>query len=93
MIEKDLGDKYNFKVVISRPQSVFTKAFICVDRNHQDEVIRSEYWKYMHFIAKGRFNERQIDGTTLSDFGDVYSLNLKEIWEDHYPNISFPQFK
>lgn len=93
MIEKDLGDKYNFKVIISRPQSVFTKAFICVDRNHQDEVINSKYGKYMHFVAKGRFNERQIDGTTLSDAGDVYSLNLKEIWEDYYPNISFPQFK
>ena len=93
MIEKDLGDKYNFKVIISRPQSVFTKAFICVDRNHQDEVINSKYGRYMHFVAKGRFNERQIEGTTLSDAGDVYSLNLKEIWEDYYPNISFPQFK
>ena len=93
MIEKDLGDKYNFKVVISRPQGVFTKAFICVDRNHQDEVIHSKYGKYMSFVAKGRFNQRQIDGTTLSDAGDVYSLNLKEIWEDYYPNISFPQFK
>ena len=30
MLEKDFYDKYNFKVLISRPQSVFTKAFVCV---------------------------------------------------------------
>lgn len=93
MIEKDLGDKYNFKVIISKPQSVFTKAFICVSRDHESEVLNSKYGKYMGFVSKGRLNERQIDGTALSDAGDVYSLNLKDIWEDYYPNISFPQFK
>ena len=93
MIEKDLGDKYNFKVLISRPQSVFTIAYICVSRDFESQVLNSQYGKYMSFIARGRHNEKQIDGTILSDAGDVYKLNLKNIWEDYYPNISFPQFK
>jgi hypothetical protein len=37
--------------------------------------------------------ERQKDGSLLSDVGDVYSIDLKKIWENFHPNISFPQFK
>jgi ATP-dependent DNA helicase RecQ len=33
MLEKDFYDKYNFKVIISRPQSIFTRAFVCVFRD------------------------------------------------------------
>ena len=93
MLEKDFYDKYNFKVLISRPQSVFTKAFICVNRESEKEVLNSEFGKYMKFVAKGRFREKQPNGGLLSDGGDIYTLDLKGVWENYYPNISFPQFK
>ena len=93
MLEKDFNDKYNFKVLISRPQSVFTKAFICVNRDTEKTVLSSEYGKYMKFVANGRNCEKQPDGSLLSDCGDIYALDLKSIWENYYPNISFPQFK
>ena len=93
MLEKDFYDKYNFKVLISRPQSVFTKAFVCVQREHEKEVLASKYGRCFKFIEKGRYNEKQADGSLLSDMGDVYSIDLKEIWEQFHPNISFPQFK
>lgn len=48
----------------------------------------------MRFVEKGRNRELQQDGKTiLSDLGDIYSIDLKSIWEKFYPNISFPQFK
>lgn len=93
MLEKDFYDKYNFKVLISRPQSVFTKAFICVSKEHETEVLASKYGKCMKFIEKGRYKELQADGSLLSDCGDIYSIDLKQIWEEFHPNISFPQFK
>ena len=93
MLEKDFNDKYNFKVIISRPQSVFTKAFICIAKEKEDMVLGSIYGKHMKFVAKGRYQEQQNDGSMLSDMGDVYSIELKSIWEEFYPNISFPQFK
>lgn len=93
MLEKDFYDKYNFKVLISRPQSVFTKAFVCVVREHEKEVFTSKYGNCFKFIENGRYKERQSDGVLLSDVGDVYSIDLKEIWERFHPNISFPQFK
>ncbi len=93
MIEKDFYDKYNFKVLVSRPQSVFTKAYICIVKEKEKEVLSSKYGKYISFVARGRNEEQRMDGTLLSDVGDVYSLELKSIWEEYYPNISFPQFK
>jgi ATP-dependent DNA helicase RecQ len=93
MLEKDFYDKYNFKVIISRPQSVFTKAFVCVFREHTKKVMESQYGQCFRFIQKGRANEKQADGSSLSDKGDIYSIDLKQIWEQFHPNISFPQFK
>lgn len=93
MLEKDFYDKYNFKVLISRPQSVFTKAFICIFKESESEVLASKYGKYMQFVCRGRYQEKQPDGTMLSDAGDIYTLDLKSIWEEFHPNISFPQFK
>lgn len=95
MLEKDFYDKYNFKVLISRPQSVFTKAFVCVDKDHVTDVLNSKYGKAFKFVQKGRDNW-SVPGTTtdsISDAGDIYSIDLKELWETYYSNLSFPQFK
>ena len=93
MLEKDFYDKYNYKVLISRPQSVFTKAYVVIHREHLQDVLNSEFGDCFKYIQKGRYKEVQSDGSVLSDIGDIYSVNLKKIWEDFHPNISFPQFK
>lgn len=93
MLEKDFYDKYNFKVIISRPQSVFTKAYVVIDKEYESTVLNSEYGKCFAFLSNGRYQEIQPDGSILSDTGDVYILDLKQIWEKFYGNISFPQFK
>ena len=93
MLEKDFYDKYNFKVIISRPQSVFTKAFVCITREEEKKVLSSQYAPYFRFIERGRYQEKQADGTLLSDNGDIYQIDLEKIWETFHPNISFPQFK
>lgn len=93
MLEKDLYDKFNFKVLISRPQSVFTKAYVVVKREDTDKVLKSNFGKCFKMIEKGRYQEKQADGSVISDVGDVYSIDLKNIWEEYYPNLSFPQFK
>lgn len=93
MLEKDFYDKYNYKVLISRPQSVFTKAYVVIQREHLQDVLSSRYGRCFSYIQKGRYKELQKDGTLLSDTGDIYSVDLKRIWEEFHPNISFPQFK
>lgn len=93
MIEKDFYDKYNFKVLISRPQSVFTKAFVCIFKDDEQAVLSSRYGNCFKRISDGRQNELQRKNVTVSDMGDIYAIDLKEIWEKYYPDISFPQFK
>lgn len=93
MLEKDFYDKYNFKVLISRPQSVFTKAYVVIRRENEQDVLRSKYGSCFKLISKGREKILQSNGSFLSDAGDIYSLDLKRVWEEFNPNISFPQFK
>ncbi len=93
MLEKDFYDKYNFKVIISRPQSIFTRAFVCIFRDDTKKVMESQYGRCFRFIQQGRFKEKQANGDLLSDKGDIYSIDLKQIWEQFHSNISFPQFK
>ena len=93
MLEKDFYDKYNYKVLISRPQGVFTKAYVVINRDKLQTVLNSKFGSCFTYIQKGRYLEPQKDGSLLSDIGDVYSIDLKKIWENFYPNISFPQFK
>ena len=45
MLEKDFYDKYNFKVIISRPQSVFTKAYVVINKEEESRVLSSKYGK------------------------------------------------
>lgn len=96
MLEKDINDKNSFNVIITRPQSVFTKAFVVIIDKYKQRVFMSKYAKYFKYEAKGRFNiHEQIQGvdTKIADAGDIYTLDLKGIWEDFYQNLSFPQFK
>lgn len=94
MLEKDLYDKYNFKVLVSRPQGIFTKAYVVIRKECEKHVLDSQYGKYFSFVAPGRVREKQSNSSeTVSDTGDVFFLDLKAVWEDHYPNLSFPQFK
>ena len=93
MLEKDLYDKYNYKVLVSRPQGIFTKAFVVVQKDKETKVLNSKYGKCFKFVKKGANRERQYDGATHTDYGDIYSLDLKAIWEEFHPNISFAYFK
>lgn len=93
MLEKDFYDVYRFKVLISRPQGIFTKAFICIGKEDADNVLSSKYGKFINRIDSGRNKEYQLDGSQLSDLGDIYTIDLKSIWEIYYPDVSFPQFK
>lgn len=96
MIEKDINNKNKFNVIITRPQSIFTKAFAVINDNHKEEILNSKYGDYFKYEHSGRFRVSQIDyhkESIVSDMGDIYIVNLKGLWEDFYQNISFAQFK
>lgn len=96
MLEKDINSKNSFDVIITRPQSVFTKAYVVIDNDKNDVVLKSKYGKYFKFESKGRYKSPQTlrnHVTLVSDVGDIYVIDLKTLWEDYYQYLSFPQFK
>lgn len=93
MLEKDLYEKFSFKVLISRPRSIFTHIFVAIDREREQLVLNGEYGKYFKFYEKGRFKSPNPDGSFTTDFGDIYKIDLKSLWEENYENMSFASFK
>ena len=91
-IEKDFNAKYRIPVIITRPRSMFTSTYTVIEKKIENEFLNSEFGKYFKLINKGRIGEKELK-YIVTDLGDIYSVNLKKMWEDKFSNLSFPQFK
>ena len=78
LLEKDLFNKYSNPVIIARPKSLFTTAYIKVIKEYIDEFES----KYSNFAKKVDNNQT-----------GIYILFLDKIWEMFYSNQSFPMIK
>ena len=94
MLEKDLNEVYKTYVLISRPSSLFTKGYIVIDKNYEEEVLNSKYGKYFKRISQGRIQEKDYTGLMVTDIGDIFEINFKNIWENEFgAEMGFPEFK
>ena len=91
-IEKDFNAKYRIPVIITRPRSMFTSTYTVIEKTIEKEFLSSELGKYFELIEKGRNCEKELK-YVVTDLGDIYSVNLKKMWEDKFSELSFPQFK
>lgn len=91
-IEKDFNAKYRIPVIITRPRSMFTSAYVVIDKQIENEFLNSELGKYFTFIDRGRKNLKE-KNYLVSDIGDIYTVNLKKMWEDKFSKLSFQKFK
>lgn len=92
MLEKDFDERFGYKVLIARPNSIFTKAFIVINDEHKEAVMNSRYGNFLNIEHKGK-NVRQLNNVKILNTGDIYSFDLKSVWEKYYRTMSFPQFK
>lgn len=96
MLEKDFWEKYKTYVLISRPSSIYTKGYVCIDKIKESEILKSRFGKYFNKVSSGRKNEKVLGSvdTIVSDLGDIYELNFKDMWEKEYGSeMSFAGFK
>lgn len=91
-IEKDLNAKYKIPVIITRPRAMFTSAFIVISPYIENEILKSQYGKYLKLESRGRNKEIE-SNYIVSDIGDIYSVDLKRMWEDMFSKMSFASFK
>lgn len=83
LLEKDLLNKYRFNVLIVRPKSLFTSAFVKVSNEHRG-IFEARYGNYITPISNLRIENKNLK---------VYVIQLNRLWEDHYSNQSFPLLK
>ena len=91
-IEKDFNAKYRIPVIITRPRSMFTSTYAVIEKSVENQFLSSELGKYFTLIGKGRKSIKERN-YLVSDVGDIYTVNLKKMWEDMFSKMSFPQFK
>ncbi len=97
-IEKDLDIRYNgSKPIVTRARNMFTECFAMVDKEIENSLMNSKYGKYFKKIANGKNREvdlRYNDPTLkVTEMGDIFLINLKELWEEQHSRKTFGEFK
>ncbi|OPJ62559.1 DEAD/DEAH box helicase [Clostridium oryzae] len=94
LLQKDINK--NFNVLIVRPKTIFTKNFVNVPHEIEEEFI-AKYGKYAiavkdnsKRIIPGNFNNSDI---VISNTGSIYEVNMSDIWSTYFSDITFPDFK
>lgn len=80
IIEKDFKSKLNYSPLVARPRSLFADEYFLVNSAIEKRLIQN-YGKYFMKMPHEDSNKR------------LYRCHLKRLWEEHYKEMSFPQFK
>lgn len=85
LIEKDFSSPNNigYPPFVARPRSIFGNEMILAKKDLANRLMSSSIKKYikLEYPLKN------------SIFHGIYSVNLSDLWEDHYKNYTFPNFK
>ncbi|WP_186895057.1 DEAD/DEAH box helicase [Acetobacterium malicum] len=96
LLSSDLLEKYHFKVITVRPKNLFTTQYIIVPQEIENAFLGAfgEYCKKMTddkprvILAHGRNEE-----VLVTKNGNVYEIQLGDLWENKFENYTFAQFK
>lgn len=85
LIEKDFSSPSNigYPPFVARPRSLFGNEMILAKKDLANRLMSSSIKRYIKLEYPLR----------KSIYYGVYSINLSELWEDHYKNYTFPNFK
>lgn len=97
LIEKDLYDKCGFQVVVVRAKSMFTKNYVNVPSSIEDKFLK-DYGKYVTIMEDVQprcqlSTNKKFSDSVVYNTGNIYEVNMSEIWENHFNYMTFPQFK
>lgn len=95
LLSADLLEKFHFKVIAVRAKSLFSKQYITVPFGIDDAFLQ-KYQKYCIVMTdvKPRIeNSKPGYNTSTYKNGNVYEINLAELWEMEFSDMTFPKFK
>lgn len=85
MIEKDFSspNKLGYSPFVARPRGVYGNELIFVTKDFEKVLLKSELSRYFTKLVN-------LENST---YDYIYQVQLSDIWENHYRNMSFPSFK
>jgi ATP-dependent DNA helicase RecQ len=96
LLSTDLLEKYHFKVITVRPKNLFSKQYIIVPKEIEEQFL-SDYGKYCirmndcyPQIEHGYGNNSEV---IVKKNGNVFEIDLAALWEKAFVDLSFAQFK
>lgn len=94
LLEKDINTQFN--VLVVRPKSIFTKNFVNVPTEIEEEFV-SKYGSYIKSVDD--YSKRVLPGAykngdiVIYNNGTIYEVNMSEVWENNFSDLTFPDFK
>ncbi|QCT04361.1 helicase domain-containing protein [Paenibacillus algicola] len=82
IIEKDFKAKMGYSPIIARPRSVFAKEYFMIQKDQEQQILE-RYGRYFKKVAEGH----------KTVYGNIYTCDMKNLWESRFQSLSFPQFK
>ena len=95
LLEKDLFLKVNeqYNVIMVRPKALFSIVFACIPEVIERDFLK-KYGRHCRLVLSVAHNVRlDTRSARTMDVGNIYELNLNEIWERYFNNESFPSVK
>lgn len=97
LIEKDLylKAKQQYPVIMVRPKALYSVVYACVEGSIETAFLK-KYGEYCQAAARVEDNIRRVNPKVTGicgDCGNIYELNLRDIWEKHFRQHSFPEVK
>lgn len=96
LLSSDLLEKYHFKVITVRAKNLFSKQYIVVPYSIEKAFL-SKYGKYCERMNDCRKQVELAHGykaeMTITKTGDVYEIDLAQLWETEFIDLTFAQFK
>ena len=97
LLARDLEAKYGYPVITVRPRAILTHAFgnmpnsaaAAFERDYAGEVHACEDRGGRVQVSR---NRRYESDTKVFNSGRIYELDMPEIWENHFQDMSFSQF-
>lgn len=96
LLSADLLEKYHFRVITLRPKSIFSKHYIHVPTEVEDEFL-NEFGKYCVLMKDDK--PRIIPGqgfraeVKVYNSGKIYEIDLSQVWENEFVDLTFAKFK
>ena len=94
LLAKDLKYKYGFPVLIVRPKAMLSKNYVMIPEAIEKEFLY-RFGKYTKKVANK--TKKVVSGNygdvTVSSIGNIYLIDMDEIWENYYPEQTFGMFK